>query len=156
LAWISAWRRGSADAARIGRIPAASAPTGRLGASIASTYSILFGSDLQRSIRFYPDVIGLPFRFSNESYAEFATEGAKFAPHHHGHLRELLGREVPSGEVPWPQGEVALFVDDPDTEHERLQGAGVNVPAPSDGQAVGRAHPARERPRRQRGRAHTA
>ena len=93
-------------------------------------YSILFVSDLERSIRFYRDVIGLPFKFSNESYAEFATEGAKFALYHRGHLRDLLGRDVPSGEVPWPQGEVAFFVDDPDTEHERLQGAGVDVLAP--------------------------
>jgi lactoylglutathione lyase len=93
-------------------------------------YSILFAADLERSIRFYRDVIGLPFKFSNESYAEFATEGAKFALFARGHLSELIGREVPSDPAPWPQGEVAFFVDDPDAEHERLVEAGVEVLAP--------------------------
>jgi lactoylglutathione lyase len=93
-------------------------------------YSILFVSDLERSIRFYRRVIGLPFKFSNESYAEFTTEGAKFALYSRGHLPELIGREVPPDEVPWPQGEVAFFVDDPDAEHARLRRAGVKVLAP--------------------------
>jgi lactoylglutathione lyase len=94
-------------------------------------YSILFVSDLERSIRFYRDVIGLPFKFSNESYAEFTTEGAKFALYSRSHLPDLIGREVPPEQVPWPQGEVAFFVDDPDAEHERLRDAGVKVLAPS-------------------------
>lgn len=93
-------------------------------------YSILFVSDLERSIRFYRDVIGLPFKFSNESYAEFTTEGAKFALYSRSHLPDLIGREVPPEQVPWPQGEVAFFVDDPDAAHERLQRAGVDVLAP--------------------------
>jgi len=93
-------------------------------------YSILFAADLDRSIRFYRDVIGLPFKFSNESYAEFATEGAKFALFSRGHLPELIGQEVPPDEVPWPHGEVAFFVEDPDAEHERLRDAGVTVLAP--------------------------
>jgi lactoylglutathione lyase len=37
---------------------------------------------------------------------------------------------VPADAVPWPQGEVAFFVDDPDAEHERLRRAGVQVLAP--------------------------
>jgi catechol 2,3-dioxygenase-like lactoylglutathione lyase family enzyme len=41
-------------------------------------YSILFVADLERSIRFYRDTIGLPFRLASDSYAEFATDGAKF------------------------------------------------------------------------------
>ena len=93
-------------------------------------YSILFVSDLERSIAFYRDTIGLPFKFSNESYAEFATDGAKFALYGRPQLPELLGREAPAGRVPWPQGEVAFFVDDPDREHDRLRRAGVEVLAP--------------------------
>jgi lactoylglutathione lyase len=93
-------------------------------------YSILFAADLERSIGFYRDVIGLPFKFSNESYAEFATEGAKFALFARGHLPELIGREVPPDPAPWPQGEVAFFVDDVDAEHERLVRSGVTILAP--------------------------
>ncbi len=93
-------------------------------------YAILFVSDLERSIRFYRDVIGLPFRFANESYAEFATEGAKFSLYARSGLPELIGRAAPAGEAPWPQGEVVFLVDDVDAEHARLSQAGVRVLAP--------------------------
>ena len=93
-------------------------------------YAILFVSDLERSIRFYRDVIGLPLRFANESYAEFATEGAKFSLYARSGLPELIGRAVPAGEVPWPQGEVSFLVNDVDAEHARLSRAGVRVLAP--------------------------
>ena len=93
-------------------------------------YAILFVSDLERSVAFYRDVVGLPFRFASESYAEFATDGAKFSLFARSHLPELIGREAPAGEVPWPQGEVAFFVDDVDAEHERLARAGVRILAP--------------------------
>lgn len=91
-------------------------------------YTILFVSDLERSIGFYRDVIGLPFRFANESYAEFSTEGAKFSLFARSRLPELLGQEVPEGNV--PQGEVAFFVEDVDAEYERLADGGVRVLAP--------------------------
>jgi len=93
-------------------------------------YAILFVSDLERSVAFYRDVLGLPFRFASESYAEFATDGAKFSLFARSHLPELIGLEAPPGEAPWPQGEVAFFVDDVDAEHERLARAGVRILAP--------------------------
>jgi lactoylglutathione lyase len=93
-------------------------------------YSILFVSDLSRSVRFYREMIGLPFKFANDSYAEFATEGAKFALYARQHLPELIGRTAPSDTADWPQGEVAFFVDDPDAEHDRLRRAGVAIVAP--------------------------
>ena len=93
-------------------------------------YAILFVSDLERSAAFYRDVIGLPFRFANESYAEFATGGAKFSLYARSHLRELIGLEAPAGAAPWPQGEVAFFCEDVDAEHARLAAAGVRVLAP--------------------------
>jgi len=93
-------------------------------------YAILFVSDLEGSIAFYRDVIGLPFRFAVADYAEFATDGAKFALYARRALPELIGAEVPPGEAPWPQGEVAFFVDDVDAEHDRLVQAGVRVLAP--------------------------
>jgi len=93
-------------------------------------YAILFVSELDRSVAFYRDVLGLPFRFANESYAEFQTGGAKFSLYARSHLRELIGVDAPAGAVPWPQGEVAFFCDDVDAEHARLVRAGVRVLAP--------------------------
>jgi lactoylglutathione lyase len=93
-------------------------------------YAIVFVTDIERSVRFYRDVLGLPFRFATDTYAEFATHGAKFAVFSRRALPELIGREAPSGPVPWPAGEVAFFVDDPDAEHARLLRAGVTILAP--------------------------
>jgi lactoylglutathione lyase len=93
-------------------------------------YAILFVSDIEVSVRFYRDVLGVPFRFANESYAEFATEGAKFGLYARRALPALIGAQAPTGPVPWPQGEVAFFVQDPDGDHERLRRAGVTILAP--------------------------
>jgi lactoylglutathione lyase len=93
-------------------------------------YAILFVSDLDRAIGFYRDVIGVPLRFRADAYAEFATEGAKFALFPRSELPALIGRRAPPDPAPWPQGEVAFFVEDVDAEHARLQAAGVCVLAP--------------------------
>ena len=42
----------------------------------------------------------------------------------------MIGRHAPPDPAPWPQGEVAFFVEDVDAEHARLQAAGVCVLAP--------------------------
>jgi lactoylglutathione lyase len=96
-------------------------------------YAILFVSNLDRAIGFYRDVIGVPLRFRADAYAEFATEGAKFALVPRTELPALIGRQAPPDPAPWPQGEVAFFVEDVDAEHARLQAAGVAVlAAPTD------------------------
>jgi lactoylglutathione lyase len=93
-------------------------------------YAILFVADLSRSIAFYRDVLGLPLRLANESYAEFATEGAKFSLYARAGLPGLIGVSAPDDAVPWPQGEVAFLCEDVDAEHERLLAAGVGILAP--------------------------
>ena len=97
---------------------------------VTLAYAILFAADLARSIHFFRDIIGIPLRFSTDSYAEFQTEGAKFALYARAELPTLIGREAPAGPPPWPQGEIAFFVEDPDAEHERLRRAGVTILAP--------------------------
>ena len=93
-------------------------------------YSILFVADLERSIRFYRDTIGLPFRFASDTYAEFATVGAKFGLYARPQLPKLIGRSAPTDAVPWPQGEVPSSSTIRTAEHERLRRAGVDVLAP--------------------------
>jgi lactoylglutathione lyase len=44
-------------------------------------YAIVFVSDMQRSVGFYRDVVGLPLRFESPGWTEFATEGATLALH---------------------------------------------------------------------------
>ena len=88
-------------------------------------YVILYVQDLERSIPFYRDAIGFEFKLQGDGYAEFATEGTKFALFERSKLPELIGwvadAEAPTG----PSAEVVILVDDVDREAERLLAAGV-------------------------------
>jgi lactoylglutathione lyase len=88
-------------------------------------YVILFVADLQRSIAFYRDVIGLPFKLHGDGYIEFATSGARFGLYDRNRLGELTGHgpRPPAS----PGGEVVFLVGDVDAEAERLRAAGVAI-----------------------------
>lgn len=45
------------------------------------TYAIIFVSDMQRSVSFYRDVLGVPLKFETPHWTEFATDGATVALH---------------------------------------------------------------------------
>ena len=38
-------------------------------------YSIVFVSDMERTVAFYRDVVGMPVKFETPGWTEFATEG---------------------------------------------------------------------------------
>ncbi len=44
-------------------------------------YAIVFVSDMNRSVEFYRDVLGLPLKFESPGWTEFATDGATLALH---------------------------------------------------------------------------
>jgi len=50
-------------------------------------YAMVFVSDMDRSVAFYRDVIGLPMKFQSPGWTEFSTEGATLVLH----LAESLG-----------------------------------------------------------------
>ncbi len=87
-------------------------------------YIVLYVGDLDASLAFYRDVLGLPFKFQESGYAEFATPGTKFALYERRRLPELIGRDASGG---GPAGEVLFLVDDIDKEAERLRGLGVEI-----------------------------
>ena len=94
-------------------------------------YVILYASELEDSIRFYRDVIGLEFRFSENGYAEFATGSTKFGLYEAARVRGLIGSPPASSDG--PACEVALIVDDVDAEAIRLRAAGATILAePTD------------------------
>ncbi|MGH2814804.1 MAG: VOC family protein [Actinomycetota bacterium] len=88
-------------------------------------YVILFVADLERSIAFYRDVIGLPFKLEGDGYVEFATQGTRFGLYDRNRLEELTGQGAEAPER--PGGEVVFLVEDVDAEAERLRAAGVTV-----------------------------
>ena len=88
-------------------------------------YVILFVGDLERSVAFYRDVIGLPFKLQGDGYVEFATAGCRFGLYDRDRLRDLTGQ---GADAPGhPGGEVVFLVEDVDAEAERLREAGATI-----------------------------
>jgi lactoylglutathione lyase len=85
---------------------------------------ILYVEDLERSIAFYRDVIGVPLKLRGDGYAEFDTDGAKLGLFERSRLPELIGRD---GGLPGPTVEIVFIVTDVDAETDRLRGAGASI-----------------------------
>jgi lactoylglutathione lyase len=58
---------------------------------------MIYVSDMERSVRFYRDTLGLPLRFQSPDWSEFATETVTLALHGGGTPRE--GPPVSGGPV---------------------------------------------------------
>jgi lactoylglutathione lyase len=83
----------------------------------------LYVADLDASVRFYRDVLGLPYRFTDAGYAEFGTEGTRFALYERRRAEWLTGVTV----TPGPAAEIVLVVDDVDADARRLAALGTPV-----------------------------
>ena len=85
------------------------------------TYVIVFVSDMNRSVEFYRDVIGLPLKFASPGWTEFATEGATLAPHKsEGDSSKDDPHQVPAGRC-----RPGLSVPSLDEFHKRMIERGV-------------------------------
>lgn len=85
-------------------------------------YAIVFVSDMERSVSFYRDDLGLALRFESPGWTEFATEGATLALH--------TGESPIEGHTDSAEGSAGrcrpgLSVPNLDEFHSRLVAAGV-------------------------------
>ncbi|MGH2653477.1 MAG: VOC family protein [Actinomycetota bacterium] len=88
-------------------------------------YVVLFVGDLDASIRFYREVLGLPFSERMETYAEFRLSNLKLGLLDRREVPDLLGRESERG----GGSEIVLLVRDVDAEADRLRGLGATLVA---------------------------
>lgn len=86
-------------------------------------YVILYVCDLDASVAFYRDVVGLPYKFTDAGYAEFGTAGTRFALYEKRRAEWLTGHDV----TPGPAAEVVFVVDDVDAEARRLEALGATI-----------------------------
>ena len=92
-------------------------------------YVIAYSGDLERSVVFYRDVIGLRLKFVDAGYAEFDTGGCRFALYERRRADWLTGVTT----TPGPAAEVVFVVDSVDEEARRLVSLGVvPVAGPAD------------------------
>lgn len=88
------------------------------------SYLILYVRDLDASIRFYRDVVGIPFKFSEHGYAEFDAGGVKLGLYDRARLPDLIGLEAADRTLP---GEILVPVQDADAEADRFRVAGAEI-----------------------------
>jgi lactoylglutathione lyase len=86
------------------------------------SYAIVFVGDMQRSVAFYRDVIGLPLKFETSHWTEFATEGATVALHAAESAAETRGdaKAEPAGRC-----RPGLSTGNLDEFHQRIAAANV-------------------------------
>ena len=92
----------------------------------AMAYVILYVSDLDSSIGFYRDLLGLPFKLRDAGYAEFATQGTRLGLYERRRAEWLTGQTV----TPGPAAEVVFMVDDVDAHARQLAERGAAIISP--------------------------
>ncbi len=97
-------------------------------------YVVLFVDDLDRTLAFYVDKVGLPVRFQDKGYAELAVAGSKFALLARSRVPELTGdAHAVRPAAGAHEGSVTLLVEDVDRTHWELTGRDVAfLGAPKD------------------------
>jgi len=88
-------------------------------------YAIEFVADMNRAVKFYRDVIGLPLKFESPGWSEFATGDTTLALH-------PASQKNPAGKV-----ELGFNVADLQKFYEDMRAKGVKFPMPPTKQDFG-------------------
>lgn len=81
---------------------------------------VIYVSDMQRSVAFYRDTLGLPLKFSSPGWSEFSNGGTILALHRH------MGGEAGAAEPAAGQATLAFTLDDLQGAYETLQTEGAH------------------------------
>lgn len=106
----------------------------RLG---APDYVVVVVSDLDRSLRFYTGLLGLPLAHRSGPYAQLATGTTRVGLYTREAMSATLGREVLSPAPDMHGFELGFKVDDVDTAFAALVDAGAEPVTPPTTRAWG-------------------
>ena len=100
-------------------------------------YTMIIVSDMDRSVEFYRDKLGIPLKFQSPDWTEFQT-GATTLALHGGGVRD---EHVPAGDPSKRAGtcSIGFNVEDVDQAFEALKAKGVNfimAPAQREGEGI--------------------
>ena len=96
-------------------------------------YVIAYVSDMQRSVAFYRDVLGLPLKFTSPGWSEFKTGSTTLALHRTGDAKD----EARQGMPPAGQAQLGFMVDDLSAAYEELKVRDVYFSIPPQKQTSG-------------------
>jgi len=89
------------------------------------SYTIEFVSDMDRAVKFYSDVVGLPLKFQSPGWSEFSTG------------ETVLGLHPASDKNPAGKVELGFNVPDLQQFHTEMTSKGVQFPMPPQKQDFG-------------------
>lgn len=91
-------------------------------------YTMIVVSDMQRSVEFYRDKLGIPLKFQSPDWTEFATGTTTLALHGGG----IPSTQPPGGDPSKIAGacSIGFNVDDVDKTYEELKGKGIRFVMP--------------------------
>ena len=91
-------------------------------------YTMIVVSDMQRSVEFYRDKLGIPLKFQSPDWTEFATGTTTLALHGGG----VPSTQPPAGDPSKVAGacSIGFNVDDVDKTYEELKARGITFVMP--------------------------
>lgn len=96
-------------------------------------YILVYVSDMQRSVAFYRDILGLPLRFTTPGWSEFETGSLTLALHRGNN--ERLPEQ--GGRPPAGVAHLAFVVKDIQAAYEDLKARGAHFSLPPQKQVTG-------------------
>ena len=98
------------------------------------SHTIIFVTDMARSVAFYRDVLGLPVRFESAKWTEFETLRSTLALH----LADVPNNAVVSADaIPAGQCHLSFAVEDLDAFHQEMIAKGVPCLQPPEEEDFG-------------------
>jgi len=100
-------------------------------------YTMIVVSDMQRSVEFYRDKLGIPLKFQSPDWTEFATGTTTLALHGGG----VPSTQPPAGDPSKVAGacSIGFNVDDVDKTYEELKAKGIRfvmLPMQREGEGI--------------------
>ena len=91
-------------------------------------YTMIVVSDMERSVEFYRDKLGIPLKFQSPDWTEFATGATTLALHGGG----VRSEQPPAGDPSKMAGacSIGFNVDDVDKTYEELKEKGIRFVMP--------------------------
>jgi len=84
---------------------------------------VIYVSDMERSVAFYRDILGLPLKFSSPGWSEFNNSGTTLALHRH---LNPGGEDVQAAHAAAGQATLIFVVDDLQATYETLKAEGAH------------------------------